>query len=413
MLLGKGGKESALAWKLLQSPRLEALYRAPAPLDGGYIADGVELSDFESVRDFISHKGIDMVIVGSVNLITAGIADYLSDMPVKVIAPSAQCAQLENSKEWAKEFMSINAIPTPRFMTVTTDTIDEGEGFLASLHPPYVLKADGLAEGRGVVLCDDIADAKDTLDSMLAGMFGESSSTVVIEEYIHGRECSLIYALDGENYILLPPVHDFKRLNEGNTGSNTPGMGAVSPVNYVTPEFLRKVEKRILLPTLSGLKEKDMTYKGFLYLGIIEMDGEPLLLEYNVRLGDPETEVIMPRLKSDIIDLLEGIADGTLPLKQITVSPESCVAIVITPREYPGKATRMDTIESVIPSLSAGECLVFPADITRKEGVMYAGSTRVAVVSALAPTVEEAARKALEGADLFDYSNKYFRRDIH
>lgn len=408
LLLGRGGKESAIAWKLLQSSRLAHLYCAPAPILYGDAAEGVDPADASSVRKFVAEKDIDLIIIGDERLIIDGMVDALEGCGAKVAAPCAACARLEGSKEFAKEFMFSHFIPTARFMTVTSETIDEGEEFLASLEPPYVMKADGPASGRGVVICNSLADAKDTLDSMLGGLFGQSSSTVVIEEFLHGRECSVIAACDGEEYRILPPARDYKRLLDGDEGPNTSGMGSYSPVEYADEDFIAKVENRILIPTLKGLKDEGLSYVGFLYLGIISVDGEPMLLEYNTRLGDPEAECILPRLDGDFIDLLEGIVDGTILLKKYSVSPEACASVAVAAPGYPNHTMACMPV-NLTP---ANGTILFPADVEKDGDRIVSCGGRVAVIAAMAQSVAQAAEKAFFGALGIEMEGRQIRNDI-
>lgn len=412
LILGKGGKESALARKILESPRTERLYVAPAADIAGVEALPIDPLDFASVAEAVKDHGIDMVIVSSEEAIISGACEALADCGSKVISPDSQCAQLEGSKEFAKEFMSRHAIPTPRFMTVTAETIDEGMSFLESLQPPYVLKADGPAAGRGVLILHSLADAKDTLTDMIEGMFDESSSTVVIEEHLEGRECSVFLALDGEERMILPVAQDYKRLLPDDKGPNTPGMGSVSPVDFADEEFLEKVERHIINPTLRGFAEEGLDYRGILYLGLIECDGEPLLLEYNVRLGDPEAEAVLPRMESDIVDMLEGIADQTIGLKKLKVRPEVCVAVAVCsdPREEDnGEPAEITGIEECEHS----GCMVFPAKMRcDSEGRRFAAGFRIVVVSAMDENRAHAAEKALKGASMIKFNGAYFRDDI-
>lgn len=355
LILGSGGREAALAETLSRSIRCAKIY---CSADMGAATDFAEekivrespedITDFDAVAQFCIEKGIDLVVPGPEELPAAGIRDVLENNPslsgMRIITPSQEAARLESSKEYAKEFMSEAGIPSPRFMPVDEDTLNEGINFIDSLPGPYVLKADGLAQGRGVLIIEDKAEAKDALEDMIHGMFGEASKIVLIEEYVRGRECSVIIATDGEDYIILPAARDYKRRADGDTGPNTPGMGAYSPVAFVDEEFLQKVKKRIIDPTLRMMRENETDYQGFLYFGIMELDGEPLLLEYNVRLGDPETQVILPRIKSDFIEVLEGIADRTLSLKRIETGAEARAAIILLDEEREWAKRRVATI---------------------------------------------------------------------
>lgn len=412
LLLGSGGREAAMAWKMLQSPRTEQLFVAPG--NAGTAEHNVDLDpmDFDAVEEFVKANGIDLIVVGPEQPLVAGIADRFADTGVKVIGPGARGAMLEGSKEFAKEFMFSHAIPTARFMTVTRDTIEEGYQFLESLNPPYVLKADGLAAGKGVIILDSKGDAKDTLAEMLEGMFGESSATVVIEEYLSGIECSVFVATDGEYYRILPVAKDYKRIGEGESGPNTGGMGAVSPVPFADEAFMEKVERRIVVPTLEGLKSEDIPYSGFIFIGLMNVDGEPMVIEYNVRMGDPETEVVMPRLKSDLVDLLEGIADKTLALKKIEIDPRASATVMCVSGGYPGSYEKGKPISGLDEAEAEG-CILFHAG-TRSlgEGTAVTSGGRVIACSAYGDNIVEAVDKALDGASKIDFDGKYFRHDI-
>lgn len=411
LLGGGGGRESALAWKILQSPRIERLFVGPGSYPGAIQVPDLNPKNFSQIADFVKANDVDLVMVGSEETIVMGIADALAEENIKVIAPCAAGAQLEGSKEFAKEFMSRHLIPTARFMTVTEETLEEGLAFLESLNPPYVLKADGLAAGKGVLIIESLDEAKESLSRMIGGMFGTASQTVVIEEFLKGRECSVIFATDGENYLILPPARDHKRLLEGDHGPNTGGMGAVSPVDFATPEFLKRVENGIIRPTLRGLREEEIPFRGFIFLGLMEVNGEPMLLEYNVRPGDPETQVIMPRLETDIIEIFEGIADSTIELKKIEVSPKACVGVVVASPGYPEapvKGLPLGNLEK------AGEGrIIFPAGMKEgTDGGYVTSGGRVMTIVALADTVEEASLSARLGACEVELEGKQFRTDI-
>lgn len=409
LVLGNGGREAAIVRKLRQSRRVSKIYCAPRPYFGATLAAGIDPYDFAAIADFVQINAIDLVIPGAEGIVAAGITDALEPLGVKVIAPSQQCAMLESSKEFAKEFMSRHAIPTSRFMTVTHEWLDEGLNFLDSLKPPYVLKANGLARGKGVIVEHSLANAKDILSDMLDGMFGDASSTVLVEEFVHGRECSVFLAVDGEDYLFLPTARDYKRAYVD--GPNTGGMGSVSPVKYADDEFLAKVEKRIVEPTLRGLREEGLDYRGFLFLGIMELDGEPVLIEYNVRLGDPESEVILPRIENDFVDILEGIADRTLALKRVEVSPLTCAAVVACAEGYPGEPRTGDVITG-LPAVK-DDCLVFPGAMRQTpEGSYVTTGGRVLTLAALADSLPEALERVYDCIDRIDFDGKYVRRDI-
>ena len=410
LLLGSGGRECAIAWKISQSPRLEHLYVAPG--NAAQYGTNVALNpmDFDAVKEFVDANAIDMIVVGPENPLVEGIYDYFADHSVKVIGPSKEAAQLEGSKEFAKEFMFRHHIPTARFMSVTAETLEEGYHFLESLNAPYVLKADGLAAGKGVIILDSLADAKDTLSDMLEGMFGNASATVVIEEFLSGIECSVFVMTDGEDYKLLPVAKDYKRVGEGDTGLNTGGMGSVSPVPFADDKFMQKVVNHIVEPTLKGLKEENLEYRGFIFLGLINVDGDPMVIEYNCRMGDPETEVVMPRLKSDLVDLLEGVAAQTLGLKKIEFDERAAVAVMLTSAGYPGDyekgkvITGLDGIGDVLP-FHAGTKL-------DAEGRVLTNGGRVIALVAYGEDIADAAAKAKAATALVDFEGKYMRNDI-
>ncbi len=412
LLIGQGGRESALAWKILSSPRLGTLYTAPEGHPGALQATGLDLDDFEAVAEFVERHDIGITIIGPTEYMAAGMADALLEHGINVIGPTAAAATLETSKELAKEFMTENIIPTPRCMSVTSDTVGEGLAFMETRRPPYVLKADGLTRGCGVALIDNLADAKDLLADMLEGLFGEASHTVLIEDYVAGRECSVFAALDGEHYLMLAPACDYKRLLEGDKGPNTAGMGAYSPVGWVTPEFLEKVERRIVAPTVNALRERGELYKGFIYFGIKDEGGEPVLLEYNVRLGDPEAQVLLPRLESDIIDLLESICSGTLPDLVLSWSHQTCVGIVVAGRNYPAGPFQTEQVGGIEEAEALG-CHVFADDLTKDAaGHTVTSGMRALTVTATGGNLATAAATALAGARCIRLDGKTFRADI-
>lgn len=413
LLLGSGGRESALADKLSSSPRTDTLYVAPG--NGGTSGINVDLplNDFDSIEAFCQSHLIDMIVVGPEQPLVEGIADHFKDSGIKVIGPQREAAMMEGSKEFAKEFMARHAIPTARFMTVTADTMAEGFNFLESLTPPYVLKADGLAAGKGVLIVDHLADAKDALTDMLEGMFGNASRTVVIEEYLHGVECSMFVATDGDDFILLPAAKDYKRVGAGDTGPNTGGMGAVSPVPFVDDEFKHKVVERIVIPTINGLKAEGIEYRGFIFLGLMNVDGNPMVIEYNVRLGDPETEVILPRLETDLIEILEGIADQTLGLKRIKLSERTAATVMLTAKGYPGPYAKGDVITGLDRACALPDVKVFHAGTRRDEhGRILTNGGRVLTVTAFGDDIASAAKNAQEAAACIDFAGKQWRPDI-
>lgn len=411
LLLGSGGRESAIARSLSLSPRTAALYVAPGNAAEYGRNVPLEVSDFDAIEAFVNNNGIDMIVVGPEVPLVNGIADRFADSHVKVIGPGAKGAMLEGSKEFAKEFMFRHGIPTARFMTVTADTLEEGISFLESMEPPYVLKADGLAAGKGVLIIDNLDEARTALRDMLNGLFGQASSTVVIEQFLQGIECSVFVATDGEEYKILPVAKDYKRVGEGDTGPNTGGMGSVSPVPFADDEFMNKVEQRIVIPTMQGLREEGIDYKGFIFLGLMNVGGDPMVIEYNVRMGDPETEVVMPRIQSDLVDLLEGIADCTLSLKKMEINPQAAVCVMLTAEGYPGPYAKGNIIDG-LDTLDA-DIMVFPAGAVRnnRDEIVTSGG-RVMALTAMAPTVQQAADMAKYAADQVKFDGKYFRRDI-
>lgn len=415
LLLGSGGRESALAWKMSQSEKLEKLFIAPGNGGTEQYGENVALSpmDFPAIKDFVKANGITMVVAGNEDPLVAGIYDYFADdaelSSVPVIGPSKAAAQLEGSKDFAKGFMVRHGIPTARYMSVDASCYDEGVKFLRSLEAPYVLKADGLAAGKGVLILPTLAEAEAKLKEMLGGMFGKSSATVVIEEFLSGIECSVFVLTDGNSYKVLPVAKDYKRIGEGDTGLNTGGMGAVSPVSFADDEFMRKVTSRIILPTLDGLKKEGLVYKGFIFLGLISVKGEPMVIEYNVRMGDPETEVVMLRTDGDLVDLLEGVATGTLADRSLAIDPRYAVTVMMVSQGYPGsyeKGKRISGIDDV------KESILFHAGTKRSsEGLVTAGG-RVIAASSYGNTKEEALEKSFAAISKVDFDGKYFRRDI-
>ncbi len=413
LLLGSGGRESALAWKMAQSPRTANLFIAPG--NGGTAAYGTNVAisplDFEAINRFVADNAIDMIVVGNEDPLVAGIFDYFAESPVLVVGPSKEGAKLEGSKDFAKQFMMRHNIPTARYASFTADSIEKGYRFLESLNAPYVLKADGLAAGKGVLIVNNIEEARNTLAEMLGGKFGASSATVVIEEFLGGIECSVFVLTDGNGgYRILPVAKDYKRIGEGDTGLNTGGMGAVSPVPFADKEFMSKVENRIVLPTINGLKEEGIVYRGFIFLGLINVGGEPMVIEYNVRVGDPETEVVMPRLASDLVDLLEAAAKGNLSDLPAEHDPRTVVTVMAVSGGYPGAYAKNKEITG---DLNPNQSILFHAGTRQTEdGRLVTSGGRVIAASSYGDTIADALAKSYQAVDNIKFEGKYFRRDI-
>jgi len=415
LIIGSGGREHAFAWKISQSPKISQLYIAPGNAGTAEFGTNLEIAttDFQSIRKVVLDKKIDMVVVGPEVPLVEGIHDFfLADELLKkvaVIGPVRSGARLEGSKEFAKEFMFRHGIPTAAYLSVNKDNLATGISFLDRLKAPFVLKADGLAAGKGVLIIESRTEAEQSLKEMIGGMFGQASSTVVIEEFLSGIECSVFALTDGKNYKILPVAKDYKRIGVGDTGLNTGGMGAISPVPFADELFMKKVEQRIIIPTIKGLQKDHIDYKGFIFFGIISVNQEPIVIEYNVRMGDPETEAVILRLNSDLVDLFEGVANGDLSDRELDIDPQTAVTVMLVAGGYPGVYQKGDEI--LVPDQVSGSIL-FHAGTKKAGDKIVTNGGRVMAVSSKGKNYQQALKISYQNASEIKFNNMYFRNDL-
>ena len=416
LILGSGGREHTFAYKIAQSPKCEKLYIAPGNAGTLNVGKNVSLNvgDFSGIKDFIIEKNIDMLVVGPEDPLVKGITDFCKNEPglkeLLIVGPSKRGALLEGSKERAKEFMAMHNIPTAAYESFTAESLEAGKVFLETLKAPYVLKADGLAAGKGVLILNDLNEAKAELENMLKNQkFGEASAKVVIEEFLDGIELSVFVLTDGKNYKILPTAKDYKRIGEGDTGLNTGGMGAISPVPFADAEFMQKIEERIVKPTVDGLAEENIDYKGFVFIGLIKVGEEPYVIEYNVRMGDPETEVVLPRVKSDLVEVLAKAAQGKLDEIDLEIDERAATTVMMVSGGYPEayeKGKEITGIENV------EDALVFHAGTTTKDDKVVTNGGRVIAVTAFGEDYKKALKKSYQNVEKLQFDKMYFRKDL-
>lgn len=416
LILGSGGREHTFAYKISQSKKCDNLFVAPGNAGTAKIATNVSIAvtDFKAIKDFVLKENIEMLVVGPEDPLVHGIQDYFVEdeqlQNVAVIGPSKRGALLEGSKERAKEFMAMHNIPTAAYQSFTTESLEAGKEFLETLKPPYVLKADGLAAGKGVLILKDLQEAKTELENMLANeKFGKASETVVIEEFLDGIELSVFVLTDGENYVTLPTAKDYKRIGEGDTGLNTGGMGAISPVPFVNADFMNKIENRIIKPTINGLKKENIDYKGFVFIGLIKVGDDPFVIEYNVRMGDPETEVVLPRIESDLVEVFENVADGTLNEVKLKISEKTAATVMLVSGGYPEayeKGKEITGFEKVEDSL------IFHAGTSQENEKIVTSGGRVLAITSFGDDYKQALKKSYLNAEKLHFDKMYFRKDL-